>query len=155
MSRLWTGSEDNPLADRTILIAVQSSWVELTLTSFREKGGHPLYVTKVEEVFPILQFEQPEFFILSEGFGVDDSQPNFLLEYLQNMPTGQRREIFVVWVGKNMKSGDMLSAFSLSVNLVLPPDKLPEITNHIKKSWTQWKDLYQVFIQTSREITGH
>jgi hypothetical protein len=155
MSRLWTGTEDNPLADRTILIAVQSSWVEPTLTAFREKGGHPLYVTKVEEVFPILQFEQPEFFILSEGFGVDGSQPNFLLEYIQNMPIDQRREIFAVWVGKNMKSGDMLSAFSLSVNLVLPPDKLPEITNQIKKSWAQWKDLYQVFIQTHQQITGH
>jgi hypothetical protein len=155
MSRLWTGSEDNPLADRTILIAVQSSWVEQTLTAFREKGGHPLYVTKVEEVFPLLQFEQPEFFILSEGFGVDGSQPNFLLEYIQNMPVGQRREIFVVWVGKNMKSGDMLSAFSLSVNLVLPPDKLPEITNQIKKSWAQWKDLYQVFIQTRQQVTGY
>ena len=155
MSRLWTGTEDNPLADRTILIAVHSSWVEPTLTAFREKGGHTLYVTKVEEVFPILQFEQPEFFILSEDFGIDGSQPNFLLEYIQNMPVGQRREIFVVWVGKNMKSGDMLSAFSLSVNLVLTPDKLPEITKQIKKSWAQWKDLYQVFIQTRLQITGN
>jgi hypothetical protein len=71
------------------------------------------------------------------------------------MPVGQRREIFLVWVGKNMKPGDMLSAFSLSVNLVLPPDKLPEITNQIKKSWTQWKDLYQVFIQTRQQLTGY
>jgi len=155
MSRLWTGSEDNPLADRTILIAVQSSWVEPTLTAFREKGGHPLYVTKVDEVFPILQFEQPEFFILSEGFGSNNSQPNPLLEYIQNMPTNQRRETFVVWVGTNIKPGEMLSAFSYSVNLVIQPNQLPEITKQIIKSWSLWKDLYLVLIQTRLQIFGH
>ena len=71
MSRLWTGVEDNPLADRTVLIAVQPLWVEPLVKALLEEGGHPLSVDKVEEVFPILQFEQPEFFILSEGFDPD------------------------------------------------------------------------------------
>ncbi|MGA3084617.1 MAG: hypothetical protein ABSE95_07460 [Thermodesulfobacteriota bacterium] len=155
MGLLWTGSENNPLADRTVLIAGQSSWVEPLVNAIREGGGYPLLVHKVEEVFPVLQFGQPEFFILAEGFGSNNSQPNPLLEYIQNMPTSQRRETFVIWVGKNIKSGDMLSAFSYSVNLVIHPDQLPEITNQIKKSWSLWKDLYLVFIQTRLQIFGH
>jgi hypothetical protein len=155
MSRLWTGPEDNPFADRTVLIAGQPLWVEPLIKTVHEEGGHPLSVNKVEEGFSILQFEQPEFLILSEGFGHDSSQPNPLLEYIQNMPMSQRREIFVVWVGANIKSGDMLSAFSYSVNLVLEPEKLSEITKQIIKSWSQWKDLYQVFLQARLQLTGH
>jgi hypothetical protein len=153
MSRLWTGAEDNPLADRTVLMAVQPLWVEPLIKAFLEEEGHPLSVDKVEEVFPILQFEQPEFFILSEGFD-QDSQPNPLLGHIQNMSMDQRREIFVVWVGTNIKTGDILSAFSYSVNLVLQPEKLSEISKQIKKSWSQWKDLYQVFLQTRLLLTG-
>jgi hypothetical protein len=155
MGRLWTGSGDNPLADRTVLIAAQSPWVEPLANSIREGGGYPVLINKVEEVFPILQFGQPEFFILAEGFGTNNSQPNPLLEYIQNMPTSQRRETFVVWVSTNIKSGDMLSAFSYSVNLVIHPEKLPEITKQIKESWSLWKDLYLVFIQTRVQIFGH
>ena len=154
MNRLWTGSEDNPFADRTVLIAGQPPWVEPLVHTVHEEGGHPITVDKVEEGFSILQFEQPEFFILSDGFGHDSSQPNPLLAYIQDMPTSQRREIFVVWVGSNIKSGDMLSAFSYSVNLVLQPEQIPELTKMIKKSWFQWKDLYQVFLHSRLQLTG-
>ncbi len=155
MGRLWTGSENNPLADRTVLIAGQSPWVEPLVRSIREGGGSPLLADEVEEVFSILQFGQPEFFILAEGFGANNNQPDPLLEYIQNMPMSQRREIFVVWIGTNIKSGDMLSAFSYSVNLVIHPDNLPEITKQINKSWSLWKDLYLVYIQTRLQIFGH
>ncbi len=154
MSRLWTGVEDNPFADRSVLIAVQPLWVDPLVEAFLEEGGHALSVDKVEEVFPILQFEQPEFLILSEGFDLDGSQPNPLLGYIQNMSMDQRREIFVVWFGTNIKTGDLLSAFSYSVNLVLHPEKLSEISKQIKKSWSQWKDLFQVSLQTRMQLTG-
>jgi hypothetical protein len=152
MSRLWTGPEDNPFDDRTVLIAGQPLLVEPVVKAVLDEGGRPLSVNKVEEVFSILQFEQPEFFILTEGFGQDPSQSNLLLEYIQRMPTNQRREIFIVWVGENIKTGDILSAFSYSVNLVLQSEKLTELTKQIKKSWAQWKDLYQVFLQSRLQL---
>lgn len=154
MSRLWTRAEDNLLTDQTVLIAVQPLWVEPLVKTLLEEGGHPLSVDKVEEVFPILQFEQPEFLILSEGFDQDGSQPNPVLGYIQNMPMNERRDLFVVWVGPNIKTGDILAAFSYGVNLVLQPEKLSEISKQIKKSWSQWKDLYQVFLQTRLLLTG-
>ena len=152
MSRLWTGPEDNPFDDRMVLIAGQPLWVEPVVKTILDEGGRPLSVNKVEEVFSILQFEQPEFFILTEGFGEDRSQANLLLEYVQHMPINQRREIFVVWVGENIKTGDILSAFSYSVNLVLQSERLAELTKQIKKSWVQWKELYQVFLQSRLQL---
>jgi hypothetical protein len=154
MNRLWTALEENPFSDRTILITVQSPWVDPLTKAVQEEGGLSLSVNNKEEAFSFLQFEQPEFFILSEGLGPEDSQSISLLEFIQKMPASQRREIFVVWVGKNVKSGDMLSAFSYSVNLVLQPEHLPGITKMIRKSWSQWKDLYQVFFQTRLQFDG-
>ncbi len=154
MSRLWTAPEENLFTDRTILMAVQSLWVDPLTKAILEEGGHPLSVNKKEEAFSLLQFEEPEFFILSEGLGQKGSESNSLLEYIQKMPTSKRREIFVVWVSAKVKSGDILSAFSYSVNLVLHPEQLPGITKMIKKSWSQWKDLYQVFLQTRLQLDG-
>jgi hypothetical protein len=154
MSRLWTTTEDNLFIDRTVLIAVQPLWVDPLIKVVEEEGGHPIAVNKMEEIFSFLQFEQPEFFILSEEFGHDGSLPNPLLAFIQNMPASQRREIFVVWVGSNIKSGDMLSAFSYSVNLVLQPEDLSGMAKMIKKSWLQWKDLYHIFLQSRLQLIG-
>jgi hypothetical protein len=154
MSRLWTATADNLFTDRTVLIAVRSPWVDPLIKVVEEEGGHPIAANKMEEIFSFLQFEQPEFFILSEEFNHGGSQPNPLLAFIQNRPTSQRREIFVVWVGSNIKSGDMLSAFSYSVNLVLQPEQLPGIAKMIKKSWLQWKDLYQIFLQSRLQLIG-
>lgn len=154
MSRLWTAVEDNLFADQTVLVAVQPPWVDPLTEAFQQERGHPVPVDNEEEVFSFLQFEQPEFFILSEGLGLKGSQSISLLGYIQKMPASQRREIFVVWIGTNVKSGDMLSAFSYSVNLVLQPEHLTEVTKMIRKSWSQWKDLYQVFLQTRLQLSG-
>jgi hypothetical protein len=154
MNRLWTGPEENPLTDRTVLIAVQPLWVDPIAKAVQDEGGHPIMVDQEEEVFSFLQFEQPEFFILSEGLGQEGFRSNALLDFIQKLPSSQRREIFVVWVGPNVKSGDWLSAFSYSVNMVIQPEQLSGITKMIKKSWSQWKDLYQVFVQTQLQLTG-
>ena len=57
MSRLWTSTEENPLADRTVLIAVRSLWIDPLVKGVEEEGGHPIAVHTVEEVFSFLQFE--------------------------------------------------------------------------------------------------
>ena len=154
MSRLWTAHEDNPFADRTVLIAVQPHWVDPLTKALQEEGGHPVSVDNEEELFSFLQFEQPEYFILSEGLGQEGSRSKSLLDYIQKMPTSQRREIFVVWIGTNVKTGDLLSAFSYRVHLVIQPEQIPGITKMMRKSWSQWRDLYQSFLQTHLQVTG-
>jgi hypothetical protein len=154
MSRLWTTTEESLFTDRTVFLAVRSLWVDPLTKIFEKEGGHPISIANVEEVFSFLKFEQPEFVILSEDMNQEVSQPNPLLAFIQNMPSSQRREIFVVWIGSNIKSGDMLAAFSCSVNLVLQPEQLPAMAKMIKKSWGQWKDLYQVFLQSRLQMMG-
>lgn len=154
INQLWTNSDEFPLAELTVEVAVQTLWVEPVVKALQAAGGSPLIAGQIDEVISILRFGQPTLLILSEGFMDNDSGQNQLLEYIQRMPAGPRRELFVVWIGKNIKSGDRLSAFSHSVNLVLEPDKLTSMVDRIKKSWILWKEMYQVFVQTRLQING-
>jgi hypothetical protein len=154
MSRLWTATEENPLVDRTVLMTVRPLWVDPLRRVIEDAGGHPLPVQSAEEAISFLRFNQPEFVILSEAFTESGALTDPFLEFIQNMPTIQRREIYVVWIGTNIKSGDLLTAFSYSVNLTVEPEQIPNLVELIKTSWSQWKGLYQVFVQTRLQITG-
>jgi hypothetical protein len=150
MSRLWNRSDDNPLEGQTVLLALQSPWAETAAQLVREAGGLPLLVKNTNEAISQFLFRQPEFFVLSEGCAPTAG----LLDYIQNLSSGQRREVFVVLIGQGLKSGDSLSAFSYSVNLLLNAQELPDIIVRIKKAWTSWKELYQPFIQAGLKING-
>lgn len=155
MSRLWTTLPEKIFTELPILIAVQTPWIEPLVKAFGAAGGSPVIVNKGEKEVPILRFGQPAFFILSEDFEEDHSRQNPLLDHLQKMPASQRREMFVVWISPKVKSSDSFSAFSHSVNLVLAPDGIPDIVQHIKNSWLRWKELYQGFIKIRMQVIGH
>jgi hypothetical protein len=155
MNRLWTGLEDNPLAERTVLIAAPPPGVDSLTEIIRAKKGFPLQCNNPEELFSSMEFGEPDFLILFEGFGHDGSERNPVLEYIQQMPGNQRREFFVVWVGQGVKAGDRLAAFALGVNLVLPPPNLPDIAKRITNSWMEWKNLYLAYFQARLEISGY
>ena len=154
MSRLWTTLVEGLFKELPVILAVQPPWVEPLVKAFGAAGGSPVILDKEEEVVPLFRLRQPSFFILSEGFGEDPSRQNSLLDLIQKMPAGQRREMFVVWISSKINSGDIFSAFSHSVNLVLSPEKLVDIVNEIKKSWLRWREMYQVFIETRLQIIG-
>jgi hypothetical protein len=154
MSRLWAISDDNPLGAYRILLAVSSPWQETIMTSLEQAGISSLRSNTLEEAVRSLELDQPEFFIFSDKFSSPDNLSDPLLEYIQGMSAPQRRELFVIFISPTAKTGDSLSAFSQSVNLVLNPDKLENIIPLIDESWTFWKELYQVFIQTRFQLTG-
>ncbi len=154
MTRLWTILEERLFEKIKVMIAVEPPLVELLAKAFGAAGSTPMILTKEEEAFSALRVRQPVFFILSEEFGGNPSQPSPILDFIQNMPATQRRELFAVWVSSKVKSGDLFTAFSFSVNLVLAPDKLADVVHEIKKSWIHWRELYQVFIEARLQIIG-
>jgi hypothetical protein len=154
MSRLWIQSKDNPLAEQIVLVAISAPWQEAILAALQSAGITPQVVSTPEEAIYSLKFHQPGFLLLTENFCSRDDQANPLLDYIQRMPTPLRRELFVVFTSPTVKSGDLLSAFSYSVNLVLHPDNLRDLVGLIIESWISWKNVYQIFIQTRLQLTG-
>ncbi|MBA4393791.1 MAG: hypothetical protein C0407_09595 [Desulfobacca sp.] len=154
MNRLWAKSKENLLAEQGILVAASSPWLEAILTSLQSAGITPQTAKTLEEAIHSLEFHQPGFLLLSDQFCSSHDRPDPLLGYTQRMPTALRRELFVVLISQTAKSGDILSAFSHSVNLVLHPDNLQDLVAHIRESWISWEDIYQIFIQTRLQLTG-
>jgi hypothetical protein len=152
MSALWTRSNSFPLADSHILVAASSPWREAVLSVFQGLGITPHLVETLPEAVHFLEFRQPEFLILSEQFSSRDDAPDPLLTHMQGLLTSQRREIFVVLVSRVAKTGDMLSAFSQSVNLIIHPEDIPNLTALITESWNFWRELYHVFTQTRIQL---
>lgn len=155
MSRLWGGWEENPFLEKTVLIAGRGPWTETLGGIFRAQKAITVLVSSSEELFPILRFGDPDFLILGEGFGEETPEKNAVLEYIQNMPSDQRRDLFIVWIGSEVKTGDHLSAFSLSVNLVLHPENLNAAVKVIGRSWSQWRDLYHPYFQARQMVSGY
>jgi hypothetical protein len=155
MSRLWTGSKEFTLVDQRILVAATVPSVDAIKAALRSAGVIPQLMDTLEETVHVLEFQQPEFLIFSEGFASSDMKLNPLLDYIQWLSGDPRRNFFAVFIGPRVKSGDLLTAFSYGVNLVLHPDHLSDLVERIGKSWSTWKDLYQPYMQTRIDISGH
>jgi hypothetical protein len=154
MSRLWTGHLPLTFSDHGVLLALSPPWVDRVLSVFQPTGAAPQLANTLEEAIHSLEFQQLDFLLLSENFCPSADHPNPLLDFIQKMPTRQRRECYVIFLSTAVKSADIMSAFSYSVNLVIHPDNLPDLLAHITESWTIWKELYQKFIQTRLQLTG-
>jgi hypothetical protein len=151
MTQLWSRPVKTSLTEGKIWTAVSPSWNDPLLSALHTAGASAQGAETVEEAIHNLEFQQPEFFIFSEGFGSSAGESNPLLEYIQQMPSNIRRMTFFVFISQKLKSGDTLSAFSHSVNLVMHPGQLQHLIDYITVSWSAWSDLYRVFFQTRRE----
>jgi hypothetical protein len=155
MSRLWIRSKPFTLVGQRILVAATTPWVEQIGAALGTAGATPQLTGTFEETAHALEFQQPEFLIFSEGFASYTLKPNPLLDYIQQLAGDQRRDFFAVFVSPKVQSGEVLSAFSYSVNLVVHPDDLSDLVDLISTSWNTGQELYQVFLQTRIQTTGH
>jgi hypothetical protein len=69
------------------------------------------------------------------------------------MPAANRRNLFLVWISAEAKTKDYLSAFALSVHLIIHPDYLESLVDLINDSWKEWRELYRAFLQTQEEVS--
>jgi hypothetical protein len=148
MNTVWLRSERFSLTDYRYLLAMASPWKEEAEKSLRMAGVVPQLAGVLEEALQALEFQQTDFLLISEGFGASDLNSDPLLEYVQTLSSGARRNFFVVLIGSKFRSSDFWSAFSYSVNLVLHPEHLQELVGRIEKSCLAWKDQYRIFLQS-------
>jgi hypothetical protein len=150
MNDLWPLAERFNLRDYSFLLALASPWDETADGALQAGGVVPQSAKVLEAVLQALEFQQVDFLLFSEGFGASDLKSDPLLEYIQDLPAADRRNFFVALVSPKFRSGDLWSAFSYSVNLVLNPEDLPELAEQLERSWSIWRDQYRVFLQSHK-----
>ena len=147
-----TATEPGILEGKAILLALEpSSLNELVIPPLIEAGLEVKIAASLEDAIRQLTLSAPEFLLLAEGFGTRKAHLNPMLNFIAKLPAPSRRTLFVAWVGGSVKTRDYLSAFALSVNLVIHPDYLMDTSRLLSESWQEYLDLFGVYLQIRRQ----
>jgi CheY-like chemotaxis protein len=98
-----------------------------------------------EDAFEKLKFNQYGTIVLNERFGGSTPENNAVYKFLQFMPMSARRNIFLVLIGKDFKTGDNMTAFAKSSNITVNEKDIPDLKAIIKKSVADNDQFYKVF----------
>jgi hypothetical protein len=140
------------LEGKAILLALEpSSLNELVIPPLVEAGMEIKIAASLDDAIQRLTAAEPDFLLLSEGFGTHQPHLNPMLNYIAKLPAASRRTLFVAWVGSSIKTRDYLTAFALSVNLVIHPDYLMDTTRLLAESRQEYLDLFGVYLQLRRQ----
>jgi len=152
MNQPATATEPRLLEGKAILLALEpSSLNELVNPLFIEAGMEVMIAASLEDAIRRLTISAPEYLLLTEGFGTRQPHLNPMLNFIAKLPDTSRRTLFVTWVGAAVKTRDYLTAFALSVNLVIHPDYLMDIIRMLVESRQEYLDLFEVYLQIRRQ----
>ena len=152
MNQPATATEPGLLEGKTILLALEpSSLNELVIPPLIEAGMEVKIAASLDDAIERLTISAPEFLLLAEGFGTRQPHLNPMLNFIAKLPAPSRRTLFVTWVGASVKTRDYLTAFALSVNLVIHPDYLMDIIRLLADSRQEYLDLFGVYLQVRRQ----
>ncbi|MBI5586382.1 MAG: hypothetical protein HY892_21430 [Deltaproteobacteria bacterium] len=147
MNNLWVHSEPLTLDGKSILLALEPTALgEMIIPELKQAGMEIRLAASLEEAARQVTFSPPDFLILSEGFGTRQPHLNPLLTLLTKLPAAARRNLIVVWVSPTVKTRDYFTAYTLSVNLVLQPDYLPDLVRLLTETWQEVLDLFEGYV---------
>ena len=120
--------------------------------ALEQLGYTPLPATTAEEAGERLRRHAFEIVVVDERFESGGVFDNPVLKMLNTMPIGQRRQIFVVLLGREFKTFDNMMAFTRSVNVVVNLNDLPHLPAIIHKGLNDNNDFYRVFREMLLEV---
>jgi hypothetical protein len=100
-----------------------------------------------------MRFHVYDLIIVNENFDVADTQSgNEVLNYLQNLVSALRRNIFVALLTDNYRTIDNMMAFNKSVNLVINTKNIDDFATIIKQGLDDNQAFYSVFKETLKKL---
>ncbi len=110
------------------------------------------FATGADEASEKLKFNQYGIIVLNERFGESTPENNAVYKFLQFMPMSTRRSIFLVLIGKDFKTGDNMTAFAKSSNIIVNEKDIPNLKAILKKSVADNDQFYKVFRESLAKI---
>lgn len=112
-------------------------------------------VTAAESTRDALRFMRFHVFdliALDESFDGADLDSNHMLQYLGQFPIGTRRNIFVVLLSNEFKTGDRMAAFNRSVNLVVNLAEVDGLEIFLKHGLKESEDFYGILKEGLKKL---
>jgi hypothetical protein len=133
------------VGDKTSLICADPTVGEVVRTTLRELGFKFHTTESSELAIERTRYNAYDIIVIQENFAGSTLKSNVVLNYLVHLPMPQRRYSMIVVIGSGFKTLDAMQAFSYSVQLVVNTMDLPNLTAILKKSWSEFQNLYKVY----------
>ena len=118
--------------------------------------AHLGYVTVVSsstrDAIKRLRLSQFRLVILHENYDRQTLETNAVLSMVNSMEMSVRRRFFVALFGKNFQTMDQMTAFSLSVNMVINLADEEQYEKILKRGINEYNRFYKVFFDVLREV---
>lgn len=140
------------VASKPALVCHSGAQEKETLkTSLTELDYRVEFATTADEALGKMPTTQYEVIVLDEAFDGSTLENNTLLKAIQEMLMVTRRSIFVALLGSQFTTGDHMMAFAKSVNVVINPNDMGNISTIMKHSIAEDKKFFRTLIECFHE----
>ncbi len=130
-----------------VLILVPDTELNTQATmAFGEIGYQPVYVQSAEEAIDKMQFMNYEAVVLHTSFEGGALEDSSFHRFMQVMSMGKRRYIYYVLLGPSFRTLYDLEALAFSANLVVNDDDVHSLNLILKKSLSDYDDLFGPYV---------
>lgn len=99
-----------------------------------------------------MRFHTYDVVVLNEHFDTDNPDHNDVLQYLEGLSMGIRRDMFVALVSERFRSMDNMAAFNKSVNLLINTKNIDDVGTILKRGVSENAAFYRVFKETLKKM---
>jgi CheY-like chemotaxis protein len=99
-----------------------------------------------------MRFHTYDVVVLNEHFDTDSPDQNDVLQYLEGLSMGIRRDMFVALVSGKFRSMDNMAAFNKSVNLLINTKNIDDVGTILKRGVSENAAFYRVFKETLKKM---
>lgn len=137
----------------TALICEQDAGVREKIRSILQKMNYHVTVgASARDVMKYMRLRVFDLVFLDENFEGGGLQSNHVLQYLGHQPMSIRRNIFVVLLGNGFSTADNMTAFNLSVNLVVNMNDMDQLDKILKRSLIDYEEFYRVLKRSLKAV---
>lgn len=137
---------------QTALICEQDGGIRQTIRSALESLGYQTTdAASAGDALKYMRFHVFDLVVANEGFeGGIESNP--VLQYLGRLPMNVRRNMFVVLLGNDFRTGDNVLAFNKSVNLTVNVKNVGDVGKILERALKENEEFYRVFKESLKKI---
>jgi len=143
MNTLQAGSASFDHRNRAALLCIESPHIREIISGQLNQLGFGIHTaTNAEEALHALYSQDCDVVVIAEDYEGTDIKTHPVLTEIGNMPIKQRRLLFLTLMGPDLTTQSERQAFTLSADLVIHPQDIPNFKTLISQGIQRHKELY-------------
>jgi len=145
MSKAELDQDFFELGDRTSIVCADPAITEIVRNCLKDLGFKIHFADSEDGALDRIRYTQYNCIVIHENFAGSILQTNAVIQYLAPLPMNMRRGSFVCLIGDSFNTLDAMQAFAQSVNVVINPSDLPNLTAILKKGLAEFEMAYRIY----------